>query len=106
VGDFPTSRERAILDVLAAHPGERLYGLDITSAAGLDPGTTYPEFARLERDQWIDSDWQDQQAPKPQRRVYWLTPAGVWRLRELPDSPAPPTTWWGRTQQLLWGPGR
>lgn len=84
--DIPTSRERAILDVLAAHPGERLHGLDITSTAGLKAGTTYPEFARLERDHWIDSDWQDPQT-QPLRRVYWLTTAGVWRLRELDEAP-------------------
>jgi PadR family transcriptional regulator, regulatory protein PadR len=75
-----TLQTLAILRVLLDDaPGEH-YGLEISKAAGLPSGGLYPALARLERDGWVTSDWEDldeHEAGRRRRRYYRLTPDGT-----------------------------
>jgi DNA-binding PadR family transcriptional regulator len=68
----------AVLRAVAAGPG---YGFDVIDATGLPSGTVYPALARLERDGYVRSSWEDEEAARqdkrPPRRYYRLTAAGV-----------------------------
>lgn len=62
------------------------YGFDIIDSTGLPSGTVYPALARLERDGYLKSAWEDEAAAhedgRPARRYYRLTAAGVRALDE------------------------
>ena len=84
----------ATLEVLQAIAGGRQYGFDIMDATELPGGTVYPALAALERDALVDSDWEDpevaRQEKRPPRRYYAITAKGrdelgkeVERLRRL-----------------------
>ena len=74
-----------VISVLAERPTEEHYGLDICRATKLKGGTVYPILARLEKEGWVSSEWEDID-PKLQgrapRRNYRLTPHGVQLARE------------------------
>jgi PadR family transcriptional regulator PadR len=57
------------------------YGFDLIDATGLPSGTVYPALARLERDGYLRSSWEDEAAAheegRPARRYYRVTAAGV-----------------------------
>src|SRR5512141_2362811 len=57
------------------------YGFEIIDATGLPSGTVYPALARLERDGYLRSAWEDaaraRDEKRPQRRYYRVTAAGV-----------------------------
>lgn len=70
----------AVLRVLLDAPLGEHYGLEISKAAGLPSGSLYPILARLERDRWVTSDWEElneHEAGRRRRRYYRLTPDGV-----------------------------
>lgn len=68
-------RSLKVLRIFHLHPDRRLYGTEIARLAHLPGGSIYPELAFLEREGWIESDWQDDDT-RPRRRVYWLKPLG------------------------------
>ncbi len=90
----------AVLHMLLDDPLGEHYGLEISKAAGLPSGSLYPILARLERDGWVTSDWEDldeHEAGRRRRRYYRLTPDGAVRaeqtlgatVRQLSPKPAP-----------------
>ena len=70
----------ATLEVLQAIAGGRQYGFDIMDATDLPGGTVYPALAALERDALVDSDWEDTEVARtekrPPRRYYAITAKG------------------------------
>jgi PadR family transcriptional regulator PadR len=71
---------REVLRVLLERSQAEHYGLEISKAAGLAPGVLYPILAQLERDGWLESDWEkiDEHVVKRRRRRYYsLTPDGL-----------------------------
>lgn len=68
----------AVLRAVAAGPG---YGFNVIDETGLPSGTVYPALARLERDGYVRSSWEDEEAARegkrPPRRYYRLTAVGV-----------------------------
>jgi DNA-binding MarR family transcriptional regulator len=61
-----------------------LWGLKIMSDTGRPSGTVYPILERLERQGWIRSEWEAENArPGPRRRLYALTDDGAPAAREL-----------------------
>jgi DNA-binding PadR family transcriptional regulator len=81
---FPrlTAATVAVLRGLLVDPAKEMYGLEICSAAGLPTGTVHPILARLERMQWLVSEWEDVDARtegRPRRRYYRLSERGAMR---------------------------
>ena len=76
----------ATLEVLQAIAGDRQYGFDIMDATDLPGGTVYPALASLERDGLVDSDWEDPEVARaekrPPRRYYVMTRKGRGALQE------------------------
>ena len=63
---------------------EPLWGLKIMSASGRPSGTIYPILDRLERQGWVRSEWEaDDARSGPRRRLYELTAEGAPAAREL-----------------------
>jgi PadR family transcriptional regulator, regulatory protein PadR len=56
------------------------YGFSIMEVTGLPSGTVYPALRRLERDEWIRSQWETQsiadEEQRPPRKYYKLTREG------------------------------
>jgi DNA-binding PadR family transcriptional regulator len=77
----------AVLRVLQDHPHGEHYGLEISRAAELPSGSLYPILARLERDGWVTSEWEEldeHEAGRRRRRYYRLSPDGiVWAQQAL-----------------------
>lgn len=78
---MPKSFSIAALTVLHAVASGTAYGFDIVAATELPGGTVYPALARLERDGFVRSDWEDGKAAhaenRPARRYYAITTDGV-----------------------------
>ncbi len=57
-----------------------IYGYTVMEVTGLPSGTVYPALRRLERDQFIRSQWERQSvavaAQRPPRKYYKLTRSG------------------------------
>jgi PadR family transcriptional regulator len=71
-----TRRMKRVLLVLLTGAPE-LSGYPICRAAGVGPGSVYPELARLEYAGWVTSDWGGPVYPNGgRRRFYRLTPYG------------------------------
>jgi PadR family transcriptional regulator, regulatory protein PadR len=67
-----------LLRMFLADPTSKYWGFEIMKATGLASGTVYPLLARLERMEWLESGWDDEQGvPGPRRRYYQLTGGGV-----------------------------
>ncbi|MGP8000575.1 MAG: PadR family transcriptional regulator [Streptosporangiaceae bacterium] len=77
----------SVLRVLLDDPLGEHYGLEIAKAAELPSGSLYPILARLERERWVTSDWEqidERAAGRRRRRYYRLTPDGaVWAQQAL-----------------------
>jgi PadR family transcriptional regulator PadR len=60
------------------------YGFDIMDVTGLPSGTVYPALRRLEREGWVQSNWEDEQSAqqRPARKYYKLTRLGNSALEE------------------------
>ena len=56
------------------------FGFEIMEVTGLPSGTVYPALRRLERDGFVESDWEPTaeatEAARPARRYYQITTAG------------------------------
>lgn len=69
----------AALILQAVHSGY-VYGFSIMEMTGLPSGTVYPAMRRLERDELIRSQWEQQSIAdaeqRPARKYYKLTRAG------------------------------
>jgi DNA-binding PadR family transcriptional regulator len=67
--------------VLHSVAGGSGYGFEIIDLTGLPSGTVYPALARLERDGYVRSEWEDaavaRRDKRPPRRYYRVTAAGV-----------------------------
>ncbi|WP_295814360.1 PadR family transcriptional regulator [uncultured Deinococcus sp.] len=75
----PSGQTIQVLGVLLARPDEAQYGLEISKAARLLPGSIYTITARLMELGWLDDEWEDQSDARdgrPARRYYKLTPKG------------------------------
>ena len=57
------------------------YGFETIDVTGLPSGTVYPALARLERDGFVRSEWEDavvaRREKRPPRRYYRITAAGA-----------------------------
>lgn len=57
--------------------GVDTWGLQVMKATGRPTGTVYPILARLEREGFVTSRWQDEPTvPGPRRRLYAITSTG------------------------------
>lgn len=84
--DFPrlTAATVAVLRVLLEEPTRKIYGLQVCAEAGLPTGTVHPILARLEKMEWLTSDWEQIDARaegRPRRRYYRLSERGAMRAR-------------------------
>lgn len=74
--------------VLAMLQEGQMYGLDIARSLGADgvlmsgEGTLYPLLARLRREGFVTTTWQESSAGPP-RRYYGLTPEGTRALQRF-----------------------
>lgn len=68
-------RTRAIIEALEG--GGWMYAYDIGKAAGLSPGSTYPELVLLERTFVVETRWEDPYDP-----AAWPRPRREYRLRQ------------------------
>jgi PadR family transcriptional regulator len=67
-----------LLAALLGRPAEWRHGYDLSKETGLKSGTLYPILMRLERQGWLETEWQDAgTAGRPPRHLYRLTSAGV-----------------------------
>lgn len=66
--------------ILQAIEAGHVYGFSIMEALGLPSGTVYPAMRRLERDQLIDSQWEEASIAeaelRPARKYYRIGPKG------------------------------
>jgi DNA-binding PadR family transcriptional regulator len=78
---MPRRLSFASVSVLHALAGGAEYGFQVIDATGLPSGTVYPALARLERDGYVKSHWENAEAAReekrPPRRYYRLTSPGV-----------------------------
>jgi PadR family transcriptional regulator, regulatory protein PadR len=68
-----------VLKVFLQKPDEPQYGLAITKASGIQAGTLYPILIRLERNGWLQSEFEDidpKREGRSARRYYTLTDQG------------------------------
>ena len=72
--------------VLRAIDDGHCYGFGIMDVTQLPGGTVYPALAKLERDQLVQSRWEDptvaQDEKRPPRRYYDITDGGRAKLQE------------------------
>ncbi|MFF2780578.1 PadR family transcriptional regulator [Streptomyces sp. NPDC058052] len=78
-----TLQTQLVLRTLLETPAKARYGLELSDAAGLAPGTIHPILARLENAGWLESFWEDRSEiektdpPRPRRRYYRFSPHGA-----------------------------
>ena len=88
--DFPrlTAATVAVLRALLEDPTREMYGLQVCAAAGLPTGTVHPILARLEKMEWLTSEWEQVDARaegRPRRRYYRLSERGAMRAQAAVD---------------------
>ena len=71
-----------VLQIFLASPRGWRYGYDISRDTGVKSGTLYPILMRLEENRLLESSWETNQAGRPPRHVYRLTPTGVQSARD------------------------
>lgn len=91
-----------VLKVFMEDPARHRYGIDLCKQARLGSGSIYPTLAVLERDGWVESDWEQVDASRPPRRGYRLTTAGIWRARQLLAEGEEPAGRWRRLCRWVW----
>jgi DNA-binding PadR family transcriptional regulator len=78
---MPRRLSFAAVSVLHAVAGGASYGFDVIDVTGLPSGTVYPALARLERDGYVRSEWEDagtaHEEKRPPRRYYRVTAPGA-----------------------------
>jgi len=80
-------RTLALLAVVRCFMSRRdpIWGLQLTKELGLPSGTVYPLLERLEREGFVVSQWDSEQARGPRRRLYSITEEGrSWAGSRLP----------------------
>ncbi|MEV5606393.1 PadR family transcriptional regulator [Streptomyces sp. NPDC052299] len=83
-----TMATKAVLAALIRKPAEERYGLEISEAAELAPGSIYPILIRLEQCGWLESRWEDidtHEEGRPKRRYYRLSDKGAQRATAALD---------------------
>jgi PadR family transcriptional regulator, regulatory protein PadR len=83
----------ATLDVLGALIAEPppTWGLRLVGLTGRPTGSVYPILERLERAEWISSEWEDDpERSGPRRRLYRLTADGAEAARAAMSRAATP----------------
>jgi PadR family transcriptional regulator len=72
--------------ILQAVANGYLYGFDIIDITGVPGGTVYPALRRLEDQEYLTSEWEEQSIaqaePRPARKYYELTREGREALAE------------------------
>jgi PadR family transcriptional regulator PadR len=76
-----------LLNVLGALTSstDEISGADIARLTKISSGTLYPILMRLERHEWIESEWEDgdpRKLGRPRRRLYRITALGVRSARK------------------------
>jgi DNA-binding PadR family transcriptional regulator len=72
-----------VFESLVDDPQAWHYGYALSKQTGLKPGTLYPILARLVAGDLLETRWeQSEQAGRPPRHLYRLTPDGVAQARE------------------------
>jgi DNA-binding PadR family transcriptional regulator len=92
-----TKATKAVLAAFLDRPEDELHGFALLSETGLRSGTLYPLLIRLENVGWLESRWEEDDAPGPRRRLYRLTGNGEAAATEMltrprvrdADNPAP-----------------
>ena len=80
----------ALLTVLLNDPTEWRHGYELSKETGLKSGTLYPLLMRLSEQGLLEADWREpEQAGRPPRHVYRLTPNGLELAREALASTSP-----------------
>lgn len=75
---------RTVLALMAGEGGWH-HGYDLCRAAGIKSGTLYPLLIRLERQGYLESEWQaSESGGAPPRHAYRLTAAGRKLARDNP----------------------
>lgn len=72
-----------VLEVFLEEPREWRYGYDISRVTGLKSGSLYPILMRLADRRLLETEWETNEAGKPPRHMYRLTPDGLQLAREL-----------------------
>ena len=74
------------VSILQALAGGCRYGFDVMDRTGLPSGTVYPALRRLEKQELVRSEWEEndvaQAAKRPRRRYYEITASGLEALTE------------------------
>lgn len=81
-----TKGQVKVAAALMANPDARHYGYPLSRAAGVRSGVLYPMLRRLEEAGLIVGAWEaidPEQAGRPPRRYYTVTPAGRVALAAL-----------------------
>ena len=80
-----TTPRLLVLSAFLDDPEQERYGLELATAAGLEPGTIYPILVAFENAGWLRSR-EEQVDPRlegrPRRRYYALTAEGVAAARD------------------------
>ena len=61
-----------VLRALLADPARELYGVEVSTAAGLPSGTVHPILARLEGVGWLTSRWEEFDPRAEGRLIGWI----------------------------------
>jgi PadR family transcriptional regulator, regulatory protein PadR len=68
----------SVLAALCEQPSQWRHGYELAKQTGLKSGTLYPILIRLADRGLMEAHWQDeQQAGRPRRHLYRLTPEGL-----------------------------
>jgi len=78
-----------VLEVFLDDPRAWRYGYDISRVTGLKSGSLYPILMRLADRELLDTDWETNEAGKPPRHLYRLTPDGLALALARFSKPAP-----------------
>lgn len=71
-----------VLEVFLGEAREWRYGYDISRVTGLKSGSLYPILMRLAERKLLETSWENNEAGKPPRHLYRLTPDGLALARE------------------------
>ena len=78
-----TTHAVSVLDALADHSPEWLYGLELSERTGLKSGSLYPILIRLAERGFLESRWLDPSAPgRPRRHAYRIVVKGEQALAD------------------------
>ncbi|MDE2112416.1 MAG: helix-turn-helix transcriptional regulator [Alphaproteobacteria bacterium] len=82
---------RLLLLAMLDAPSNWRHGYELSRETGLKSGTLYPILMRLSDRGLLESKWQEpEQAGRPPRHAYRLTPDGLAFARTLAPSRVPP----------------